>query len=92
MMADAALASAASALPPLKPNQPTQSMPAPAMVMPGRCGGSKCAGKPRRLPIRIAATSAETPAVVCTTMPPAKSSVPSEASQPPPQTQCATGI
>src|SRR3954470_8625132 len=91
MIADAALASAASALPPLKPNQPTQSMPAPAIVMPGRCGGSECAGKQRRLAMGNAAQRADTPAVQGTTRPPAKSSVPSEASQPPPQIQCATG-
>ena len=34
---------------------------------------------------------AETPAVACTTRPPAKSSTPRCASQPPPQTQWATG-
>ena len=39
----------------------------------------------------VAATRAETPAVVWTTMPPAKSRTPRWASQPPPQTQCATG-
>src|SRR5947209_17056075 len=89
-IAEAAVAFAASALPPLKPNQPTHSMPAPAIVRPGLCGGPKCAGKPRRLPMRIAAISAETPAVVRTTKPPAKSSAPGEASQPPPHTQDAT--
>jgi len=36
-------------------------------------------------------TRAEIPAVRCTTRPPAKSSTPLGASQPPPQTQCATG-
>ena len=36
---------AASALPPLKPNQPTHSMPAPAIVMPGLCGGCRSLGK-----------------------------------------------
>ena len=35
---------AARALPPLKPYQPTQSMPAPIMVMPGLCGGCRSRG------------------------------------------------
>ena len=52
---------AASALPPLKPNQPTHSMPAPAIVRPGLCGGCSASGKPRRGPIISATTSAETP-------------------------------
>ena len=45
-----ALPLAASALPALKPNQPTHSMAAPAMVMPGLCGGISSWGKPRRGP------------------------------------------
>ena len=61
------------------------------MVNDGLCGSISCLGKPWRLPISAAATSAETPAVVWTTIPPAKSSVPMPASQPPPQTQWATG-
>ena len=44
-----------------------------------------------RLPTTSAATSAATPAFTCTTVPPAKSSAPMSASQPPPQTQCAIG-
>ena len=43
-------------------------------------------------PTHIAATSAATPAFTCTTVPPAKSSAPMSASQPPPQTQCAIGL
>ena len=39
----------------------------------------------------MAATSAATPALTWTTVPPAKSSAPILASQPPPHTQCATG-
>ena len=51
-------------------------------------------GKPLRLPRTSAAASAAMPALMCTTMPPAKSSAPSPpAAMPPlPQTQCATGI
>ena len=56
-----ALPLAASALPPLKPNQPTQSMAAPAMVRPGLCGVIASCGKPRRRPITRARTRAEAP-------------------------------
>ena len=92
MMALEASSVAVSALPPLKPNQPTQSSAAPAMVSAGACGSISVRGQPMRLPSSRATTSAETPAVVWTTMPPAKSSVPNRlASQPPPHTQCATG-
>ena len=35
---------AARALPALKPYQPTHSMPAPIMVMPGLCGGDRSRG------------------------------------------------
>ena len=83
--------SAARALPPLKPYQPTHSMPAPIMVMPGLCGGRSSAGKPSRGPSIRAATMAETPAVACTTRPPAKSITPRCCNQPPPQTQWQTG-
>ena len=82
---------AASALPPLNPNQPTQSMPAPETVMVRLCGAMAVFWKPWRGPTTIAATSAATPAVTCTTVPPAKSSRPSSPSQPPPQTQWVTG-
>ena len=37
---------AASALPPLKPNQPTHSMPAPITVSGMLCGGIATCGKP----------------------------------------------
>src|SRR5204862_5997373 len=91
-IADAAEALAASALPPLKPNQPTHSIAAPTVVIAGYCGGEIRFGKPSRGPISHAATRADTPAVVCTTMPPAKSIVPNPASQPSlPHTQWATG-
>ena len=86
-----ASALAATALPALKPNQPTHSMPAPVTLMVRLCGGSSRPGKPSRAPRTSAAVSAPTPAVRCTTRPPAKSSTPRSASQPPPHTQCATG-
>ena len=92
MIAAAALSEAVSADPPLNPNQPVHSSAAPAMVSAGLCGSISVLGKPARRPSSAAATSAETPAVVWTTMPPAKSSTPSlVASQPPPQIQWATG-
>ncbi len=86
-----ALPLAASALPPLKPNQPTHSIAAPAMVIPGLCGVIGSWGKPRLGPRTRASTSADAPAVRWTTSPPAKSMTPSAASQPPPQIQWATG-
>ena len=82
---------AASALPALNPNQPTQSNPAPVIVMVMLCGGMGCDGNPCLGPITMAATSAATPAVMCTTVPPAKSSRPISLSQPPPHTQWVIG-
>jgi hypothetical protein len=55
------------------------------------CGSIGVVGKPLRLRITSAATSAATPAFTCTTAPPAKSLNPLCWSQPPPQTQWATG-
>ena len=57
-IAIAALWSAATAEPALKPNQPTHSMPAPVTVMVRLCGGMATEPKPRRGPIIRAATSA----------------------------------
>src|SRR5262245_34694681 len=82
---------AATALPALKPYQPTQSSEAPITVMVRLCGGIGVVGKPERLPITSADTSAATPAFTCTTAPPAKSRKPMACNHPPPQTQCATG-
>src|ERR1700722_6403410 len=81
----------ASALPALKPNQPTQSSGAPTITIQGACGGRTDFGKSTRGLSIQATTRAETPAVTCTTMPPAKSITPRLASQPPPHTQWATG-
>src|SRR5262245_51467506 len=64
---------AASALPALNPNQPTHSKHAPMKLSTRLCGGIGCLGKPTRLPMYKAQTSAETPEVICTTVPPAKS-------------------
>src|SRR5829696_1335737 len=83
---------AASALPALNPNQPNQSKPAPSTVIVRSCGSIGSLPKPTRLPRISAATSADTPEVICTTVPPAKSIAPYSRIQPPtPQTQWATG-
>jgi len=47
--------------------------------------------KPLRAPMTTAMASADTPALICTTIPPAKSSAPNCCNQPPPQTQWAIG-
>src|SRR5215510_11600833 len=88
---------AASALPALNPNHPTQSRHAPMKLSTTLCGGIGSLGYPIRRPRYNAHTNADTPEVTWTTVPPAKSSVgnrpPSAAlSRPPlPQTMCAIG-
>ncbi|MCY1236559.1 hypothetical protein D9M72_492170 [compost metagenome] len=87
--------SAVVAAPPLKPNQPNQRMAAPSMMKGMLCGrwlGSL--PKPWRLPTMTARTSAATPELISTTVPPAKSMTcpntevmaPLAPSSPPPQT------
>src|SRR5262245_39826482 len=87
---------AVSALPALNPNQPTHKRHAPMKLNTRLCGGMGCFGKPTRLPIYSAQTSADTPEVMCTTVPPAKSRhgnlPPATFSSPPlPHTMCARG-
>src|SRR5947199_4216266 len=60
---------AATALPALKPNQPTQRRAAPVTVSGKLCGGMGSAPNPSRLPITIAHTSADIPELMCTTVP-----------------------
>ena len=55
--------SAATALPALKPNQPTHSIDAPITTIVLLCGGMGVFGKPLRGPKTIAATKAPTPHV-----------------------------
>src|ERR1700732_590148 len=87
----------ASALPALNPNHPTHNRHAPMKVSTRLCGGIGCFGNPVRLPRYSAHTSADTPELMCTTVPPAKSSVgnrpPSDAfnSPPLPHTMWASG-
>src|SRR3954468_18387473 len=68
--------SAASALPALKPNQPTQRSEAPMMLNGRLCGIIGSWGNPMRRPNMQQATSAEIPELIWTTVPPAKSSAP----------------
>src|SRR3954471_7919157 len=69
----AAIPSAATALPALKPYQPTQSMPVPTMQSTRLCGGIGVLPKPRRGPMIKQRISADQPEDMCTTVPPAKS-------------------
>ncbi len=63
-----------NALPALKPNHPTHSKPVPMSESTTLCGTIGSCGKPSRLPIINANTSADTPELIWTTVPPAKSS------------------
>src|SRR5690348_697191 len=62
------------ALPALNPNQPTHNNPVPMSESTTLCGIIGSRGKPARLPSTSANTSAEIPELMCTTVPPAKSS------------------
>src|SRR6267378_7440472 len=82
----------ATAEPALKPNQPTQSSEAPITVNVRLCGAMASLPKPLRLPSISAVARPAIPALMCTTVPPAKSSTPLTASQPEgSHTQCAIG-
>src|SRR6266496_4833647 len=61
------------ALPALNPNQPNHSRPPPRTVVGMLWGRKALLGKPRRLPSTMHATRAETPELMWTTVPPAKS-------------------
>src|SRR4051794_34601786 len=89
--AAAATPLAASAEPALNPAHPNHRMPVPIIVMGKLCGGIAWSGYPLRFPRTSTSASAAAPALMCTTAPPAKSSAPISASQPPANTQCATG-
>src|SRR5580700_2794916 len=84
--------SAATAEPALKPNQPTHSSEAPITVSVRLDGAIDSLPRPWRLPSTSAVARPAIPALICTTVPPAKSSTPLTASQPEgSQTQCAMG-
>ena len=76
IMASAAVPLASSAEPALKPNQPTHSSAAPTSVMVSECGGIASLPKPTRLPTSRQPTKPAMPELMCTTVPPAKSSAP----------------
>src|SRR5690242_19526529 len=95
---------AVRAEPALNPNQPNHSRLAPSSTCGTLCGRIGSLGQPRRLPSTIARARPAAPALMCTAVPPAKSSAPSLfalAIQPPTavsltnpsneNTQCATG-
>src|SRR5215468_1379470 len=69
----AAIPSAATALPALKPYQPTQSMPVPIIQSTMLCGAIGVFGNPSRLPRIRQRMRADQPEDMCTTVPPAKS-------------------
>src|SRR5438477_7988859 len=73
MNALAAIPSGASALPALKPYQPTQSKPVPTMQSTILCGAMISLRNPSRCPRRMQSTNADQPDVMWTTVPPAKS-------------------
>ena len=76
IMASAAPPFASRLEPALKPNQPTHSSEAPIMVMTSECGAISSLPKPVRLPTTSAPTRPAMPALMCTTVPPAKSMAP----------------
>src|ERR1017187_10620531 len=86
-----------NALPALNPNHPTHSRQAPMKLITRLCGLEGNSGYPSRLPRYRAQIRAETPEVMCTTVPPAKSR---QGTRPPrkalsipplPHTMCAIG-
>src|SRR5712692_3346566 len=81
-----ASAPAATALPALKPNHPNHSIEAPKTVIGRLCGAMFSLPYPRRRPSTKAHANPETPELMWTTVPPAKSNAPSPPfapSQPP---------
>src|SRR3954470_19276326 len=82
MNASAAELFASSADPALNPNQPNHSNEAPIIVMVRLCGDMASLPNPMRLPITYAPTMPAIPALMCTTVPPAKSSAPHRQSRP----------
>ena len=69
----AAMPSAATALPALKPYQPTQSMPVPMEQSTMLCGAMCSLPNPTRFPRIMQRMRADQPEDICTTVPPAES-------------------
>jgi hypothetical protein len=93
-----AVPSAVPAEPALKPNQPNHSRAAPSITSGRLWGFMGSRPQPRRLPTTRARTRPAVPALMWTTVPPAKSmgsaiaaKGPSAESSPPPQTMWAMG-
>ena len=80
--------SIAPLLPPLNPNHPNQRIEAPKTTK-GTLFG--CNPGLALFPTSNAAATAAAPALMCITVPPAKSNAPASPIHPPPHTQCATG-
>src|SRR2546421_9310851 len=93
--ATAVTPSAVSSEPALNPNQPNHSRPAPSATIGTLCGRKLSFGQPTRFPSTIARASAAEPALMCTAVPPVKSSAWKELvappMKPPPRIQGATG-
>ena len=87
----AAMPLAASAEPPLKPNQPNHNNPVPRPTKATLCGSVFSPGANFLDPTTHTDARAANPALVCTTIPPAKSSTPHFMRNPPPQIQCTIG-
>src|SRR6202161_28688 len=83
--------SAATAEPALKPNQPTHSSEAPITVSVRLYGAIDSLPSPWRLPSISAVASPAMPALMCTTVPPAKSSCVAASQPDGSHIQCATG-
>ena len=73
MKAFAAIPSAATAEPALKPYQPTHNIPVPMEHNTMLCGGIGSLPWPLRLPRIMQRINADQPEYICTTVPPAKS-------------------
>jgi len=85
--ADAAISSALSSLPALKPSQPNHNKPAPTAVKTTEDGKIAFLPKSFLLPNNSASARPDIPEAVYTTVPPAKSNNPSSDKNPPPHTQ-----
>src|ERR1035438_6929920 len=86
--ATAVIESTRNSLPALNPYHPNQSSPVPSATSGMLCGPLSAT---RRLPTYSTDAKAAMPAILCTTMPPAKSFTPQDASSPPPHTMCTNG-
>src|SRR5215469_2378573 len=82
--ATAVIPSVVTSEPALKPNQPNHSRPAPGATNGTLCGLKFSFGQPTRFPGTRASANAAEPALMCTAVPPAKSSSPTVTPRKPP--------